>query len=67
MHDDMADRAGQLTEGGSLVQAAHHLQVLSRLRRELDRIPASAGPTDPVVISAADAVALARWLLRKLA
>jgi hypothetical protein len=65
--DDMYDHTGQLWAGGSMVAAAHHLQVLSRLRAELDRTPAEAAPSDPIVLRASDAVAIARLLLRKLA
>lgn len=50
-----------------LIAAASMLQVLNRLRAELDRTPIEASSEDPIVVRAADAVLIARHLLRKLA
>lgn len=52
---------------GSLMRAAMQLRALDRFRDELDRIPCTAAPGDPVTLRVQDAVLLARMLLRKLA
>ena len=51
----------------SSMRSAMNLQALNRLRIALEKTPACAAPTDPIMLKASDAILLARLVLKRLA
>ena len=65
--DDEIAQASHLAQGNPQMRGAMTLKAIERLRDALDAIPSDAAPGDPVVIRVADAVVLARHLLKGFA
>lgn len=62
--DDEIAQATCMARGNSELKGAMTLKAIERLRDALDAIPSDAIPGDPVVLRVADAVVLARHLLK---
>ena len=62
--DDEIAQASHLAQGNPQMRGAMTLKAIERLRDALDAIPSDAAPGDPVVLRVADAVVLARHLLK---